>query len=415
MYHSRVADKELSERLKSAGAVVVEGPKACGKTTLAMQCARSNIMLDIDENARQAVAVNPEVVLAGETPRLIDEWQVEPAIWNHIRRAVDQRQLAGQFILTGSAMPADDITRHTGAGRISRVRLRPMSLLESGDSTGEVSLRDLLQGTYNGCANTGDDLRPLLERLCLGGWPGNLNKSFSAGMAAQRDYLREIQKVDIARVDGIQRNPDNVGRVIRSLSRNVATMVNAKTIAADVGGATGPLNDDTVRDYLTALRRLMILEEQPAWSTHLRSKSTLRKSPKLHLVDPSLAVAALRADPDRLMGDIRLLGFLFESLVFRDLSIHAQMSDASVYHYRDNTDLEVDAIVECQNGTWCAFEVKLGARYIDQAAASLLKFQDRVDTDKKSKPGLLGVIVSTGYGYVREDGVAVIPVGALGS
>ena len=414
MYEPRIADQELSRRLKSAGAVLIEGPKACGKTVLAMRVAKSSVLLDVDASARRALAMDPARVLAGETPRLIDEWQVEPAVWNHIRREVDQRQSAGQFILTGSAIPADDITRHTGAGRISRLRLRPMSLQETGDSSGEASLRDLLRGRYSGCGDTGNDPHPLIERLCLGGWPGNLNKSLKAGMAAQVDYLQEIQRADIVRVDGVKRNPDKVSRVIRSLSRNIATTVSTKTIAADAGGADGSLDDDTVRDYLMALRRLMIVEEQPAWSTHLRSRATLRKSPKIHFVDPSLAVAALGATPDRLWKNLDLLGFLFESLIFRDLLIYAQTSDAGVYHYRDNTNLEVDAVVERRNGEWCAFEIKLGPGQIDQAAATLLKFKRLIDTDKSGEPRILGVIVGSGYGYMRDDGVAVIPAGVLG-
>ena len=413
-YRPRVAHVELDERLKSTGAVVIEGPKACGKTALASQAAASEVLLDVDDSARQAVALNPLSILAGEAPRLIDEWQVEPVIWNHIRREVDRRNRPGQFILTGSAMPTDDITRHTGAGRISRLRLRPMSLFETGDASGEASLRELLRGRYPGCGDTGNDARPLVERLCFGGWPGNLGKSLRAALRAQVDYLREIQSADIARVDGVQRDAHKVERVIRSLSRNIATTVSASTIAADAGGADGALDDDTVRGYVRALQRLMVVEEQPAWSTHLRSRATLRKSPKLHLADPSLAVAALRADPDKLWKNISFLGTLFESLIFHELSVYADLADAAVYHYRDNTNLEVDAVVECASGEWCAFEVKLGGNRIDEAAKALRKFRARVDTDKVGEPKILGVIVALGYGYMREDGVAVIPVGALG-
>jgi predicted AAA+ superfamily ATPase len=414
MYYPRIADKELVSRLESAGAVVIEGPKACGKTVMARQIASSEVLLDIDANARQAIAVDPNLVLSGEVPRLIDEWQVEPSIWNHIRHAIDERQDVGQFILTGSAIPADDITRHTGAGRISRLKLRTMSLQETGHSCGDVSLQNLLIGHYTACADPGLKLQDIIEQLCWGGWPGNIGLSNRAHLTAQRDYLEEIQRVDIARVDGVRRDPGNVSRVIRSLARNVATLVSARTIAADAGGADGPLDDDTVRDYLAALRRLMIYEEQPAWSPHLRSRSILRKSPKRHFVDPSLAVAALGATPELLLRDLNSLGLLFESMVYRDLSVYARACDSSVYHYRDNTGLEVDAIVENRQGDWCAFEVKLGAGQVDQAAASLLKFRDRVDASKSKVPGTLGVIVSSGYGFLRKDGVAVIPIGVLG-
>jgi predicted AAA+ superfamily ATPase len=414
VYHPRIADLELKQRLEATGAVVVEGPRACGKTELARQIAASEVLLDIDEEARRAIAIDPGLVLAGDSPRLIDEWQIEPTIWNHVRRIVDQRQNVGQFILTGSSVPSDDITRHTGAGRISRLRLRTMSLLESGYSSGEISLGSLLEGQFLNCADPGLKVKDVVERLCAGGWPGHLDLPLKASLDAQRDYLEEIQRVDIVRVDGVRRDPYNVARVIRSLARNVATTVSARTLAADAGGAAGSLDDDTVRDYLDALRRLMIVEEQSAWSPHLRSRSILRKSPKRHFVDPSLAVASLGATPDRLLKDLNLLGFLFESLVHRDLSIYAQAMDAAVFHYRDNTNVEVDAIVETRHGDWCAFEVKLGTGQVDQAAAALLKFCDRMDLNKCGEPKTLGVIVSNGYGYMRKDGVAVIPIGALG-
>lgn len=414
MYYPRIADKELVSRLESAGAVVIEGPKACGKTVMAQQVAKSEVLLDIDANARQAVAVDPSLVLSGEVPRLIDEWQIEPTIWNHIRRSVDERRDVGQFIMTGSAIPADDITRHTGAGRISRLKLRTMSLQETGHASGDVSLQNLLKGQYSACSDPGLRLKDITEQLCQGGWPGNIGLSNKAHLTAQRDYLEEIQRVDIARVDGVRRDPRNVSRVIRSLARNVATLVSARTIAADAGGADGPLDDDTVRDYLAALQRLMIYEEQLAWSPHLRSRSILRRSPKRHFIDPSLAVAALGATPELLLKDLNLLGLLFESMVYRDLSIYARANDSSVYHYRDNTGLEVDAIIENRQGDWCAFEVKLGTGQIDEAAATLLKFQNRVDASKSKVPTTLGVIVSSGYGFLRNDGVAVIPIGALG-
>jgi len=414
LYFPRIADQELSHRLEAAGAVVIEGPKACGKTAMARQFASSEVLLDIDANARQAIDVDPALVLAGDVPRLIDEWQIAPVIWNHIRRTVDERRKPGQFILTGSAIPADDVTRHTGAGRISRLKLLTMSLNESGHSSAKISLRDLFDGHFSSCADPGLSLMDIVEQLCRGGWPGNVDLSATASLTAQKDYLEEVQRVDIVRVDGVRRDPGNVGRVNRSLARNVATQVTARTIAADAGGADGPLDDDTVRDYLQALQRLMIYEEQPAWSPHLRSRSILRKSPKRHFADPALAVAALGATPDRLLKDLNSLGFLFESMVFRDLSVYARANNAKVYHYQDNTGLEVDAIVENQHGDWCAFEVKLGASQIDTAAASLLKFRDRVDTNRSGQPQMLAVIVNSGYGYLRKDGVAVIPVCALG-
>lgn len=414
MYRSRIADSELLARLDSAGAVVIEGPKACGKTAMARQIAKSEVLLDIDENARAAIAVDPSLVLYGETPRLLDEWQIEPSIWNHIRRSVDQRQQTGLYILTGSAVPADDISRHTGAGRISRLRLRTMSLFESGFSSGKISLAALLSGQFSGSPASAIDIVTLAERICIGGWPGSLDLNIKAGLNAQRDYLEEIRRLDIVRLDQVRRDPENVARVIRSLARNVATLVSAKTIAVDAGGSDGAFDDDTVRDYLFALRRLMVIEDQPAWAPHLRSRSLLRKAPKRHFVDPSLAVAALGADPDRLLKDIRFFGFLFESMTVRDLRIYAQAADATVSHYRDNTGLEIDAIVEAVNGRWCAFEIKLGTGKIDEAAANLIKFKSRIDLTRCGEPGILAVIVNGEYGYLRKDGVAVIPIGSLG-
>lgn len=393
---------------------MIEGPRACGKTATARQVAASEVLLDVDANARQAIAVDPALVLDGPTPRLVDEWQIEPTIWNHVRRAIDDRSDPGQFILTGSAVPPDDITRHTGAGRITRLRMRPMSLFETGRSTGRVSLAELLEGRMSPSADPGLTVADLAEEVALGGWPGLRGRSVSDVLLAVRDYLDEIVRVDVGRVDGAHRDPHRVARLLASLARNVATHAAATTLAKDTGGADGPLKDDTVREYLGALERLMVVEDQPAWAPHLRSKHRLRTAPKRHFVDPSLAVAALRATPDRLLGDLNLLGFLFESLVVRDLRVYAQATDARVSQYRDSGGLEVDAIVEAGDGRWMAFEVKLGHGQVDAAAASLTQFTARIDMTDCGSSAMLGVIVGSGYGYRREDGVAVIPIGALG-
>ena len=413
-YQARVVDAELVSRLSSTGAVVIEGPKACGKTATARQIAASEVLLDVDANARHAIAVDPRLVLDGEVPRLIDEWQIEPTIWNHIRRAVDDRGQPGQFILTGSAVPSDEVTRHTGAGRLTRLAMRPMTLFETGHASGSVSVKKLLEGAPPHSPETQLRVGDLSELVAVGGWPGHLNHTVSQSLQAVRDYLEEIRRVDVVRVDGTRRDPEHVGRLLRALARNVATPVAATTLAADAGGHDQALDNDTVRDYLAALARLMIVENQPAWGPHLRSRSILRQAPKRHFTDPSLAVAALRATPERLLKDLRFLGFLFESLVVRDLRVHAQAADATVLHYRDNTGLEVDAIVETAAGRWAAFEIKLGIGQVDEGAASLLKFAERVDTRTLGEPACLAVIVGTGYGYVRKDGIGVIPIGALG-
>lgn len=413
-YRSRIADGELAARLAYAGAVVIEGPRASGKTWTARQFARSEVLLDVDDQARRLARLEPSELLIGETPRLIDEWQLEPQVWNHVRRAVDDRQAKGQFILTGSAVPRDDVTRHSGAGRFSRLRLRPMSLFELGHSVGAVSLRAVL----NGDGVTGCEARLAIRDLawitCVGGWPAHLHGSAAEGIRGNRDYLAEVTRVDVRRVNGIRHDPGRVTRLIQSLARNVATCTSLSTIVADLGGSEPPPTERTARNYITALERLMLVEDQPPWGPHLRSRSRLRVSPKRHFVDPSLATAALRADPDHLVQDVAWFGLLFESMVIRDLRAYAQAMGARVYHYRDNTGLEVDAIVDAGLHRWAAFEIKLGSHRIDDAARSLLKFADRVDTDRLGEPSALAVIVHDGYGYTRPDGVAVIPIGALG-
>jgi predicted AAA+ superfamily ATPase len=353
--------------------VVIEGPKACGKTETARQLAASEVLLDIDDNARQALAIEPKLVLDGKTPRLIDEWQIEPTIWNHIRRTVDERGLPGQFILTGSAVPADDITRHTGAGRLTRLRLRPMSLFETGHASGVASLGDCLSGLFEHCPDPGLSIGDIVERIAVGGWPAHQVLDVRQALQRARDYMEEITRVDINRLDGGRRDPFKVTRVTQSLARNVATPVATRSLAADAGGSDGALEDETVRGYLDALERLMIVEDQPAWAPHLRSRSILRSAAKRHFVDPSLAVAALRATPERLLKDMNLLGLLFESMVVRDLRVYAQANDARVLHYRDNTGLEVDAIIETADGRWAALEIKLGTGQVDDAASNLTR------------------------------------------
>ena len=414
-YRPRIADEELAWRLAGSGAVVIEGPRVSGKTTTARQTAASEVLMDTDPRVGETMAVDPALLLAGPTPRLIDEWQVEPAIWNHIRRAVDERPGLGHFILTGSAVPADVATRHTGAGRMSRLRLRPMSLFELGRSTDQVSLKRLMSGRPAAGVASELPLADLAELLCVGGWPGNLRRpSIEAAMVANEDYLGEICRTDLPRLGGVGRDPDRVRRFMQSLARNTATVAAVATMTRDARGPDGTFSEQTARAYLSALERLMVVEQQPAWAPHLRSRSRLRTSRKRHFVDPSLATAALGAEPGHLLGDIPWFGFLFESLVVRDLRVYAQAMRAKVYHYRDNTGLEVDAIVDAGAGRWAAFEVKLGAGRIEEAARTLLTFADRVDTSRCGEPAALVVLTATGHGYQRPDGVAVVPVGVLG-
>lgn len=414
-YDPRIADQELADKLKASGAVLIEGPKSCGKTETARQQAASEVLLDIDERARTAAAVDPGLILAGDVPRLIDEWQVEPRIWNHVRRAVDERREPGQFILAGSAVPTDDATRHSGAGRISRLRMRPMSLFESRMSDGSISLRDLMNGDRAQSPDRGIELAELTEALVRGGWPALQHLPVEDAIGSVSDYLGEISRTDISQVDDVRRDPARVQRLLESLARNVATQVALTTLATDsAGDGEDPLKRHTVGEYLAALERLFVIENQRPWEPHLRSRSRLRREPKRHFVDPSLAAAALGANPAALIRDLNLLGFLFESLVVRDLRIYSQPDRGEVRQFRDNKGLEVDAVVESPRG-WGAFEIKLGGEAaVETAAGSLLKFAGEIDAGRSGAPAVLGVIVAGGYGYVREDGVQVIPITSLG-
>lgn len=414
-YVPRTVDLEMQQLLEATGCVVIEGVRGCGKTTTAREFAASEVLLDVDEDARYLAEADPPEVLKGPPPRLIDEWQLVPGVWNHVRRAVDDRRAPGQFILTGSAIPADDATRHTGMRRMVRLRLRPMSLHEAGRSSGAISLKRMLAGEP---PKTGEHATPIgevAELISRGGWPESLDWPLARALRANRGQVEELARVDIREVDGVRRDPQRVRLLLRSLARNVGTAVATSKLAADVGGRdNGGIKPHTAADYLNALARTMIIEDQPAWATHLRSRAILRKRPVRHFVDPSLAVAALGADPDRLLKDFRLLGLLFESMVVRDLRVYAQALDAEVFHYRENGRLEVDAVVQARDGRWAAFEVKLGPRMVEEGARNLLRLAERVDQQMVGPPQALGVIVASGYGYSRPDGVGVVPIGALG-
>ena len=414
-YRPRIVDEELTARLGSAGAVLIEGPRACGKTATGRHHAASEVLLDVDAGLRSAAEMEPGLVLEGSAPRLIDEWQSAPSIWNHVRRAVDIGGGPGRFILTGSAVPPDETTRHTGAGRVSRLAMRPMSLFESGHSNGEVSLGAMLRSEPVPAHLGETTVTDLVALVCRGGWPGMIDAPTHDAQRFVRDYVEEIRRTDLRRVDGVRRDPVLVRRVLQSLARNVATEAAVSVIAADAGGSSGPLHPETVQGYLNALERVFVIEDQPAWSAHLRSRSRLRKSPKRHFVDPSLAVAALRSGPDRLRSDLESFGLLFESLAVRDLRVYAQAHDAEVYHYRDNTGLEVDAIVETAAGAWMGVEIKLGGEGpVEEGVRNLLKLRDRVDPDRSGPPAALAVIVGVGHGYTRPDGVVLAPLTALG-
>ena len=413
-YRPRIVDAELRELLASAGAVMIEGPKACGKTMTASQQAASRVLLDIDEAARQALAVEPALVLEGTRPRLLDEWQVAPELWNQVRRAVDRADQPGQFLLTGSAVPADDANRHTGAGRFAFLRMRPMSLFEAGASGGAISLRQLFNGEMQAVSDPGLTLQDLSALIARGGWPAQQSRSVKAASRAARDYLEQVREVEISRVGERRLDPIRVGALLRALGRHCATEAKLSTLAADSGGADGALDERTVRGYLQALERLMVIEDQPAWSPHLRSRARLRKASKRHFVDPSLAMAAMGASAERLLQDLEWFGQLFESLVIRDLRVLSQPLEGEVFHYRDDYGVEVDAIVQLIDGRWGAIEIKLGEGQVEQAAANLKRFAEQIDSERSESPAFLAVICGKGYGYRRTDGVLVVPIGALG-
>jgi hypothetical protein len=416
-YLPRIVDAEMRSALATMPAVVVEGPRACGKTWTGRRFARSAVFLDERVNDALSVGMDPASILDGEAPRLLDEWQLAPGIWNPVRRACDERGIKGQFILTGSANPPDDITRHSGAGRIIRVRMRPMSLFESGDSDGSISLGEVLAGGPCRAANQGDSLGYVLGLACRGGWPQHVNASVDTAVGAARAYLTEITRTDVSRVDGVERNPLKVERLLVSMARNVATDVKHSTLAADTAAGYGrpELERRTVARYLDALERLFVVERVPAWRPHLASRVQVRKAPKLHFADPSLTVAMLDTGVDALLRDLQFAGRLFESMVTRDLQVYAAANRVVTSHYRDGQGLEVDLVISKPDGRWAAVEVKLGGREaIDKAAASLLRLRARIDGASQGPPLRLMVVTATGYAFERPDGVCVVPITSLG-
>jgi len=408
-----VVDGELHRLLRAVGAVVIEGPRACGKTVTASQVAKTVVRLDEDQAARSLVELAPQRLFENPTPILFDEWQVVPALWNYVRRQVDDREGKGLFVLTGSATPQVDARRHSGAGRFGVISMRPMSLRESGYSTGDVSLSALLDGE----TQTGDgmhlDIIELVRRIVVGGWPELVDADEEAARDWLSGYLSQIAEVDIQRL-GARRDPRNIRRLLASLGRSVGQATRGAELAKDVGGADGPIAPDTLNAYLSALGRLHLIDDSESWLPHMRSRTRLRTTAVRYFVDPSLGPAALNCGSAELLADPNALGFHFEALVLRDLRIYAQPLRGVVESWRDSNGNDVDAIVSVRDNKWGAFEVKLGLGAVDEAAASLLRFAARVDTGKHGEPAFLGVITGTGYAGRRRDGVHVVPIGALG-
>ena len=414
-YIKRIIDSELQRKLSASGAVLVRGAKACGKTESAKQIAGSMLSVDRDEQVPNIMQIAPKRLLLGKTPRLIDEWQVQPKLWDYIRHEIDDRQQTAQFILTGSANPEESIKMHSGAGRFTTLDMRTMSWQELGFSSGKISMNSLFNGEKIEIYDEPVGLEFIVERLIIGGFPTLLGKKMSQAIDLNRAYIDLLAEADMSRVSNVRRDPLRVRNLLRSLARNTANIVEIKTLAEDIYEKDkNYISRPTIYDYLDALNRLMITEEQPAWNTHIRSSSSLRKAPKRHLTDVCLAIAALGADMKSLLNDLIFTGFLFESFVTHELRVYAQANDAKVYYYRDVSNLEVDAIVQKYNGDWIACEIKLGTGQIESAAANLKKLVTVLDIPKVKLPKSLNVITGTGISYTRADGVNVISIASLG-
>lgn len=421
-YIPRICDDLLRKELESAGAVLVEGPKWCGKSRTAEQAAKSVIYMQDQDHAasyRMAAQTMPSTLLQGETPHLIDEWQVAPVLWDAVRFAVDQRGGMGHFILTGSATPPDDTDdetlkrRHTGTGRISRLRMRPMSLWESGESTGTISLAALFDGETPAPAASRLSIPDIARLICRGGWPESLGRSNEASLRIAQNYIKAVAEEDVHRVDGIEKNPERIRLLMRSLARNVSTLATQETLIADIKTNDCTASDKTITAYLNALQRIFVVEDVPAWSPNMRSKAAIRTSSKRQYVDPSIAAACLRTSPDGLLKDFKTFGFLFESLCTRDIRVYSQPLDGRISHFRDRTGLEADLIVSLPDGRWAPIEVKLGEGQVEEAAKHLLNLSRKVDEAKMGAPSFRMILTGTQFAYVREDKTLVCPLGCL--
>ena len=416
-YLSRLCDAELKLALQSSGAVLIEGAKWCGKTSTASKAAGSLVYMQDPDNARsyQAIAdTKPSLLLKGEAPRLIDEWQVAPVLWDAVRFEVDQRAERGQFILTGSAIPPYNVTAHTGTGRISRLLMRPMSLFESLESNGKISLHALFNGKQEDVGSMSElSIEKIAHVICRGGWPASIDLQGVSALRMAMDYVEAIINQDVSRVDGVEKNPERVRLLLRSLARNISTTANYQTIKQDIEATDISISDKTISTYINALRRIFVVEDLPAWAPSLRSKTAIRTTEKRHFVDPSIATAVMRTNPEGILKDFEYFGFLFEALCTRDIRIYAQANDGDVFHYRDKNELEADLIVRLRDGRWAAIEVKLGNKQIEEAAENLLALKARIDDEKMGKNSFLMIITGSQHAYCRKDGIWVVPIGCL--
>lgn len=424
-YKPRFADKILKEKLEAKGAVLIRGPKWCGKTTTAEQCAKSVIYLNDPSRRKQYEEmgrIDPGFLLDGKTPRLIDEWQVIPELWDTVRFEVDHRHKRGQFILTGSALPVKKEDRdkiiHTGTGRFAIINMLPMSLYESGESTGEVSIENLFESPESIRGHSATSLRDIAFYACRGGWPFAVSEDISvkAALSQSYDYVDLVIEEDISRVDNVERNPTLARKIMKSYARHQGAAVPVSMIRKDViNGESDKLSDNTINSYLNALRQIFVIKDLEAWNPNLKSKTAIRTSPTRYFVDPSLATAVMRIGPDDLMNSLQTFGFIFESLCVRDLRAFAELLDGDLYHYRDSNGLECDAVIHLRNGKYGLIEIKLGGdKNIETGANSLLKLASLIDKNDMGEPSFLMVLTAVGpYAYRRSDGVYVVPITCL--
>lgn len=418
-YRPRIVDSALKRKLRGKGAVLIEGPKWCGKTTTAEQVSKSTLSVDDPStvNTNKILSeIDPERLLTGDHPRLLDEWQVAPKLWDAVRHHVDRHKGHGQFILTGSSVPADiSETIHSGTGRFGWLVMRPMSLYESGDSTGDVSLASLFESQpISGCSNL--DLDRLTFLICRGGWPESVGMDDDVALDQAFDYIDAVIRNDMSRVDNIRRDPQKVRMLLRSYARNQGTQISQASISADISSNdTEGVSEETVSEYLQALRKLYVIEDMKAWNPNLRSKTAIRTSDTRYFVDPSLAAASLRIGPQDLINNLNTTGFFFEALAVRDLRVYAESLDGDVYHYKDNLDNECDVVIHLRDGRYALLEVKLGGeKLIDEGVKTLKDVLRRIDTDKMGKPAFMAIITGTErYAYRRDDGIIILPLGAL--
>ena len=419
-YKQRIADRILERKVLGKGAVLIEGPKWCGKTTTAKQLAKS--VLDLGDSAvlKQSsglIEISPKTLLDGDTPRLIDEWQALPPIWDSIRSEVDRRGEPSQFILTGSSvLPEADETVHSGTGRFATIKMRPMSLYESGESTGIVSLKDLFEGKSIEVQQNELDVEEIAFLTCRGGWPWATIISRKVALDQAFDYVDSVIQRDIQRVDKVKRSAERAKLLLRSYARNISQQVSYGTIKKDMlSNDASTLDEDTVADYIKALKKLFVIEDLAAWNPNIRSKAAIRTSDTRHFVDPSIGTAILGLGPKDLINDLKSFGFFFEDMVVRDLRVYAEALDGELYHYRDSSGLECDTVLHRRNGSYALMEVKLGGEQnIEDGAKSMLALAENIDTGKMPAPSFMAVIVGVGqYAYQRKDGVYVIPIGCL--